>query len=103
MTAVTPGRLQQGHRSDSLKSSGTVESGGSGNAGLHTTAPQDGASLDDLVPAALIGARDGLPGLVTWFLLASRKLLVYVRLGQGLKIFLGMVSLKVSDFFVENF
>ena len=67
MTAVTPGRLQQGHRSDSLKSSGTVESGGSGNAGLHTTAPQDGASLDDLVPAALIGARDGLPGLVTSF------------------------------------
>ena len=66
MTAVTPGRLQQGHRSDSLKSSGN-ESGGSGNAGLHTTAPQDGASLDDLVPAALIGARDGLPGLVTCF------------------------------------
>ena len=73
MTAVTPGRLQQGHRSDSLKSSGTVESGGSGNAGLHTTAPQDGASLDDLVPAALIGARDGLPGLVTWYFFGRRQ------------------------------
>ena len=76
MTAVTPGRLQQGHRSDSLKSSGTVESGGSGNAGLHTTAPQDGASLDDLVPAALIGARDGLPGLVTWYFFRGVSLFI---------------------------